>query len=179
MATADALGAVRNAEIYLGFGVSADVVQTGRGTLRWVHSGTAGVGSSLPHLVGTGIVLTNSAGVHAEPMADWVIAAIAYFARGLDRMVAAQALGRWSKQEFEDTAVPVREFQDLRVGIFGLGGIGTAVARRAVALGMRAAGVRRRPERGGPAGVGWVGGFADLGRLASESDCLVITAPHT
>jgi glyoxylate/hydroxypyruvate reductase A len=39
--------------------------------------------------------------------------------------------------------------------------------------------VRRRPERGGPAGVGWVGGFADLLRLAAESDCLVIAAPHT
>ncbi|MGH7606862.1 MAG: NAD(P)-dependent oxidoreductase, partial [Gemmatimonadales bacterium] len=114
-----------------------------------------------------------------EPMADWVIAAIGYFARGLDRMREEQARGRWAKQLFTEGAVPLREFQDLRVGIFGLGGIGTAVARRAVALGMRVAGVRRRPERGGPAGVGWVGGLADLRRLASESDCLVIAAPHT
>lgn len=179
MATAAAIGAVRNAEIYLGFGVSADVVQTGRGTLRWVHSGTAGVGSSLPHLVGTGIVLTNSAGVHAEPMADWVIGAIAYFARGLDRMVAAQALGRWSKQEFEDIGVPVKEFRDVRVGIVGLGGVGTAVARRALALTMSVAGVRLRPAQGGPAGTRWVGGLEALPRLAAESDCLVIAAPHT
>jgi len=41
------------------------------------------------------------------------------------------------------------------------------------------AGVRRHPERGGPPGVRWVGGPGDLGRLAAESDCLVIAAPHT
>src|SRR5439155_8897944 len=75
--------------------------------------------------------------------------------------------------------ISVREFAELRVGIFGLGGIGAAVARRALALGMSVAGVRRRPERGGPPGVRWVGAPGDLGRLAAESDCLVIAAPHT
>jgi glyoxylate/hydroxypyruvate reductase A len=44
---------------------------------------------------------------------------------------------------------------------------------------MRVAGVRRRPERGGPPGTAWVGGADALGRLAAESDCLVLTAPHT
>jgi phosphoglycerate dehydrogenase-like enzyme len=44
---------------------------------------------------------------------------------------------------------------------------------------MSVAGVRRRPERGGPDGVRWVGGLTDLHRLASESDCLVVAAPHT
>ncbi len=175
----EAIAAARGAEVYLGFGVAPGVAEAGRGTLRWMHSATAGVGSSLAGLRGTGVVLTNSAGVHAEPMADWVIAAIGYFARGLDRAVEAQALGRWTKQEFEGLTVPVREFRDLRVGILGLGGIGTAVARRALALGMSVAGVRRRPIQGGPPGVRWVGGLDELPRLAAESDALVIAAPHT
>ena len=175
----EAIAAATGAEVYLGFGVPPGVVAAGRGTLRWMHSGTAGVGSGLAALRGTGVVLTNSAGVHAEPMADWVIAAIGYFARGLDRAAQAQALRRWTKHEFEGLTVPMREFRDLRVGILGLGGIGTAVARRALALDMSVAGVRRRPERGGPPGTRWVGGPHDLPRLASESDCLVIAAPHT
>src|SRR5438445_10839404 len=82
---------------------------------------------------GTHIVLTNSAGVHAEPIADWVIAAIAYFARGLDRLREFQAAGRWAWAEFADFAVPVRELSELRLGVFGLGGIGGAIARRGVA----------------------------------------------
>lgn len=175
----EAIAAARGAEVYLGYGVPPSVVAAGHGTLRWAHSGTAGVGASLAGLRGSGIVLTNSAGVHAEPMADWVIAAVAYFARGLDHMVAAQRAGRWAKSDFADLQQPVRELGGLRVGILGLGGIGAAVARRAVALGMSVAGVRRRPERGGPDGVRWVGGLTDLHRLASESDCLVVAAPHT
>lgn len=177
--TPEAAAAARGAEVYLGYGVPAGVVAAGRETLRWAHSGTAGVGATLPHIAGTGIVLTNSAAVHAEPIADWTIAAIGYFARGLDRLRAFQAEERWARAEFADLVIPVREFGELRLGVFGLGGIGGAVARRAVALGMSVAGVRRRPARGGPPGVRWVGGLADLARLAAESDCLVIAAPHT
>jgi len=128
---------------------------------------------------GSRVLLTNSAGVHAEPMADWVVAAIAYFTRGLNRMVSAQRQGRWAKEDFTDGAVPMREFRELRLGVFGLGGIGTAVARRGLALGMKVSGVRRRPDRGAPKGVEWVGGLADLARLAGGSDVLVIAAPHT
>src|SRR5439155_1189730 len=171
--------AARGAEIYVGYGGPAGVVQAARGTLKWAHTGTAGVGASLPHLKGTGVVLTNSAAVHADPIADWAIAAIAYFARGLDRLREFQVAERWARVEFADLEIAVREFGELRVGVFGLGGIGGAVARRALALGMRVAGVRRHPERGGPPGVRWVGGPGDLGRLAAESDCLVIAAPHT
>lgn len=175
----EAIAAAKGAEIYIGYGIAAGVAAAGRGTLRWVHSGTAGIGSSIAQLRGTGIQLTNSAGVHAEPMADWVIAAIAYFARGVDRMATAQREGRWAKEEFADHAETLRELRDMRVGLFGLGGIGTAIARRALGLDMPVAGVRRHPRRGGPPGVRWVGGLDDLPRLAAESDCLVIAAPHT
>ncbi len=175
----ESIAAARGAEIYVGYGLPKGVAEAGRDTLRWVHSGTAGIGGSVPHVAGTNIVLTNSAGVHAEPMADWVIAAIGYFIRGIDRMVSAQRQGRWAKEEFTDGAIPMREFRDLRLGVFGLGGIGHAVARRALALGMSVSGVRRRPEKGGPPRVSWVGGLSDLPKLASGSDVLVIAAPHT
>src|SRR3989449_6024698 len=82
-------------------------------------------------------------------MADWVIVAIGYFARGFDRIVAAQAGRRVAQDEVTDLALPVREDADLRVGIVGLGGIGTAGARRALALGVPGAGGRQRPARGG------------------------------
>jgi phosphoglycerate dehydrogenase-like enzyme len=177
--TSEAVAAVRGAEIYLGHVVPAGVVEAGLDSLRWAHTVTAGVAPSLPHLRGTHVVLTNSAGVHAEPIADWVIAAIGYFARGLDRLREFQAAGRWAWAEFADFAVPVHEFSELRLGVFGMGGIGGAIARRGAALGMSVAGVRRRPARGGPPGVRWVGGFGDLPRLAAESDCFVIAAPHT
>jgi len=41
--------------------------------------------------------------------------------------------------------------------------------------------VRRAAAAGAgrAAGVPWVGGLGDLARLATESDCFVIAAPHT
>lgn len=176
----EAAAAVRGAEIYLGFGVAPGILAAGAGTLRWVHSCTAGVSPGLAAaLRGTGIRFTNSASVHAEPIADWALTAIAYFARALDYTVRAQAERRWLQDAFGDRRIRVRELRDLRVGIVGLGGIGSAVARRTLALGMRVAAIRRRPDRGGPAGMAWVGGWGDLGRLATESDVLVIAAPRT
>lgn len=174
-----AVAAATGAEIYLGFGVPKGIQDAARATLRWAHTATAGVAPSLAGLRGTHVTVTNSAGIHAEPMADWVLAALAYFARGFDVAVRAQAGGRWDKDAFTDGSLALPELRDLRVGIFGLGGIGTSVAQRALSLGMRVAGVRRRPEQGGPVGVAWVGGFEALGRLASESDVLVITVPRT
>ena len=171
--------AARGAEVYIGYGLPARVVAAARDTLRWAHSGAAGVGASLPQVRGTGIVLTNSAGVHGEPLADWALAAVAYFARGLDRMIVAQRERRWAKGEFTDDAPSFRELRDLRAGVFGLGGLGTPFARRALALGMRVAGIRRRPEQGGPKGMAWVGGAGDLQRLAAESDVFLIAAPQT
>lgn len=175
----ESIAAARGAEIYVGYGLPRGVAEAGRETLRWVHSGTAGIGGSLPHVAGTKIVLTNSAGVHAEPMADWAIAAIGYFVRGIDRMVSAQRQSRWAKEDFTDGSIPMREYRDLRLGIVGLGGIGSAVARRAIALGLSVSAVRRRPERGGPPRINWVGRLSDLPKLASGSDVLVIAAPHT
>lgn len=175
----ESIAAARGAEVYVGYGLPKGVAAAGRDTLRWVHSGTAGIGGSIPHLAGTKIVLTNSAGVHAEPMADWVIAAIGFFIRGIDRMVSAQRQGRWVKEDFTDGAVPMREFRDLGLGIVGLGGIGGAIARRAAALGMKVSAVRRRPEKGGPTRMHWVGTLSELPKLASGSDVLVIAAPHT
>ena len=63
--SSEAVAAVRGAEVYLGFGVAPGIAAAGRGTLRWAHSCTAGIGASLAALRGSAVRLTNSAGVHA------------------------------------------------------------------------------------------------------------------
>src|SRR5207244_3640643 len=134
-------------------------------------------GASLPHVAGSGIVLTNSAAVHAEPIADWTIAALAYFARGLDRMRAFQVAEHWASAELTALPVPFREFAELRLGVFGLGGIGGAIVRRRLALGVSVARVRRPPERGGPPGGRWVRGAHAPPRPRAEADGFGAAAP--
>jgi len=178
--SAEGARAAREAEVYLGWGVSPAIVRAAGESLRWVHSAAAGARASITlELVASGAVLTNSRGILAEPMADWAVAAIGFCLRGFHAAVAAQAARRWSKAAFTDGSVPVCEFGDARIGIVGLGGIGRAIARRCAGLGMTVRGVRRRVGRRRPAGVRWVGGPGDLRRLARSSDVLVIAAPHT
>lgn len=179
----EALAAVRGAEVYLGYGIPPELFRAAtappEGRLRWVHSGAAGVGGSLyPEMRDSDVVLTNSAGIHAEPMADTVLAMTLHFARGLDFAARAQAERRWAKEPFEAADAPVRELEELTVGVLGLGGIGRAVARRFAALGARVLATRRGGAPG-PEGVEVLRGEGALGRLLERSDVLVAAVPDT
>ncbi|HEU4560952.1 MAG TPA: D-2-hydroxyacid dehydrogenase [Longimicrobium sp.] len=175
----EAVEAARGAEIYLGWGVPREVFAAAAGTLRWAHSASAGVGGVLyREMVESDVVLTNSAGTHAEPIAETVLAMILHFARGFDFAVRAQAARRWNKEPWDAPDAPVRELAESTVGLLGLGGIARAVARRAVALGMRVVATRRSPGDG-PPGVEVLRGDDALDRLLSISHYLVVTVPRT
>lgn len=173
------LEAVRSARVYMGYGIPAEVLRAGPG-IEWVHSGAAGVGSSLgPEMLSSDVLFTNSAGIHAEPMSETVIAMIFHFARGLDLAVRAQREGRWSAPSYWAADAPVTEVGGATVGIVGYGGIGRAVADKAVALGCRVLAVRRRRAAGGGEGVEVVAGEDGVNRVLAESDYLVLAVPET
>jgi phosphoglycerate dehydrogenase-like enzyme len=174
------LEAVRDARVYLGFGIAEDVLQAAP-ALRWVHTGSAGVGSSLTPtmLRRTELVFTNSAGIHAPPMAEAALAMMLHFFRGFDFAVRAQAQGRWNTDPFYASEAPLRELAASTVGVVGLGGIGTEVATRAVALGARVLGLKRRPGGDVPAGVETLLGGEGFERLLVESDAVVVSVPET
>lgn len=176
--TPEATRAARGAEVYVGFGLPPHVLAAAGSSLRWAHSAAAGVGGTVRLLERGRIQFTNSAGIHAEPIADWVLGAIVHFTRGFDLIVRAQAEGRWAKDDFTDGRRSFPELPDLRVGIVGLGGIGTAVGRRCVAIGMPVRGVRRHPSLAAP-GLLAVGGPDDLVSMAAQSDVLVVAVPQT
>jgi len=175
----EAVAVARGAEVYIGYGLPPGVLEASRGTLRWAHSAAAGVSASLGALAGeAGLVFTNSAGIHAEPMAEWAVGATLHFLRGFDRMVRAQAAGRWAKDELTQVPAVLRELAGATAVVFGLGGIGSAVARRLVALGAVVRGVRRRPALGGPEGVA-VSGPEALGAALEGAEVLVVASPLT
>ena len=135
--------AVADARVYMGYGIPAEVLEAGR-RLEWVHSGAAGVASSLgAAMLGSHVLFTNSAGVHGPPMAETVLAMFLHFARGLDVAVRAQRDGRWSAAEYWAADAPVAELGGSTVGIVGFGGIGREVARRARCMGCRVLALRR------------------------------------
>lgn len=181
-ASSEAVAAIEGAEIHLGYGFPKPLFQAAAASgdaLRWVHSASAGIGGALyPEMRESSIVLTNSAGIHAEPMADSVLAAILYFARGLDFAVDEQRARRWGKDRFEGIDSSLHELAGTTVGILGYGGIGRAIARRALALGMRVLAFRRR-DAAAEEGIELLFGDAGLARILAESQYLVLALPRT
>ncbi|HSK17971.1 MAG TPA: D-2-hydroxyacid dehydrogenase [Longimicrobiales bacterium] len=183
----EAMDAIRGAEIYFGLGLPHDILAVGLEAprrLRWIHTGAAGVASLLhPELIESGIVLTNSAGIHAAPIAETAIGMMLHFARGLDHAVHAQQESAWRPDIWERSDSGVRELAGATLGIVGFGGIGRAVAQRARALGMRVAALRRtRPpahEQSDGVDVELITGQDALGRLLEMSDFLVLAVPAT
>lgn len=186
------LEAVGGAEVYFGYGIPAELLDAGA-ALRWVHSGAAGVGSSLtPTMRASPVVFTNSAGIHGPPMAEAVLAMILFFCRGLDIAIAGQRRAQWSNQEYYVAGAPLSELSSSTIGIVGFGGVGREVARRVASLGAQVIAVKRTPPRPGEADLAPVAGGGTLGsrielvqggpgldRVLRESDAIVVTAPDT
>ncbi|MEJ2187743.1 MAG: D-2-hydroxyacid dehydrogenase [Gemmatimonadota bacterium] len=108
LATEEALAAVADAEAYLGLGIPSAILDAGP-HLRWVHTGTAGVGSWLtPRMRERDILFTNSAGVFGPAMAETVLAFLLHFARGLHVAQRGQRRGTWDKTGFDGPVLPVR-----------------------------------------------------------------------
>ena len=180
--SAEVLAAVRGARVYIGFGIPEAVLEAGGETLEWVHSGAAGVGSSLyDAMLSSRARFTNSAGIHGPPIAETVVAMVLHFVRGLDLAIAAQARGEWNDTPFLEADTPVRELSALTVGILGYGGIGREIGARMAPLARRVIGLRRSPpeEPVDPHGVRLLSGAEGLRHLLAESDVLVVAVPDT
>lgn len=178
-ASPEAIELITAAEAYFGFGFTADLLAAAR-RLRWVHSAAAGVGNVLKSgIADTDIVLTNAAGIHSIPMAEFIIGGLLHFMRGLDVAIDQQRRGEWSKAFFVADESPLRELGDARVLIVGTGGIGGATATRLAALGATCVGVRRRPELGVPAGFSSVVGADALDDELALAEVLILAAPLT
>ena len=77
-----------------------------------------------------GIVVRNTPAALADPVADTVLGYILSFARALPALDRAMKDGRWERGS-------ARSLRECTLGVIGVGSIGRAVIRRAVAFGMR------------------------------------------
>jgi phosphoglycerate dehydrogenase-like enzyme len=147
--------------------------------LRWVHSATAGVERVLtPSAARHELRITNARGVFSEPIAEYVLMMILAVIRRLPQLLELQREHTWQP-------LPATEMRDTTIGIVGLGSIGRAVARRALAFDARVVGLRRTPldATAAPdpelAGLDRILGMEQLPELLAESDFVVLALPLT
>lgn len=158
--------------------ITADVLAAA-GRLRWIQSPNIGQERYMfPALVSHPAVMTNAAGIFSDDIADHVMGFVLIFARGFHRYQRHQERHHWAKAPGGGYPTDVIHLPDCTLGIFGLGGIGAAVAVRAHAFGMRVLAVDpRRTDR--PPEVSELWQPDRLSDLLGASDFVVLCAPET
>jgi glyoxylate/hydroxypyruvate reductase len=151
----------------------ADGLPTRAPKVRWIQASSSGIGEWVRRLgmVEAPIVVTNAAGIHSVPLAEFVVFAMLYFARSWPRMVAEQRAHHWERCAI-DTLV------GKTLGIIGLGNVGRTVAQLAKPFGVRTLGMRRSPGASDD-GVDELFGPDGLSTVLRASDYVAICVPHT
>src|SRR5258706_9375158 len=146
--------------------------------LRWFHQLPAGASNLLRgDLWGTEVIVTTSRGYgNTRPMAEYVLASLLHFARGLHHASRDRERHRFDHRTYRPLPL-----QGRTVCVVGAGGIGQEVGRLCASAGMRVTGTRRRVEPNTilPAGFSSLESPERLYALLEESDRVVVWCQWT
>jgi phosphoglycerate dehydrogenase-like enzyme len=99
----------------------------------WVHYAGTGIDGLDVHRLARGRVLTNSRGVAAIPIAEWVLTVLLFHEKRPTEVFLRQPPERWPVR------TPLGTLCGRSIALLGLGAIGSAVAERAFPSGRRSA----------------------------------------
>lgn len=142
--------------------------------LRWIQATSAGIGQfvrRMRYAERTSWVFTTASGVHARPLAEFVMMALLMFAKDYPYLEREKSEQHWQRYCGYELAAKT-------LAIIGLGKIGREVARLAKAFDMRVIGNRRHNESAIPH-VDALYGPGDLPEILRQANFLTIAAPHT
>ena len=172
----DAVAAVKDADAVIGW-CDARVIGASR-QLVWAQVGSSGVERcmSTDRIAAGSVVLTNMQKMSSPAIGEHAVAMMLSLARGLPQQARRMDSGEWNRRFGDDVGMTSVDGRTLLV--VGLGGIGTAAARRADGLGMRIL-ATRNSSREGPAFVDYVGLSDELFALAEQADVVINALPLT
>ncbi|MFB5661182.1 NAD(P)-dependent oxidoreductase [Alteribacillus sp. HJP-4] len=140
--------------------------------LKYVHIMSAGIETvPLAYLKGREVVLTNSHGVHAKPISEYVIGMLLYHFKKIAVLTKAQSEQSWLSE------VTASELEGKTIGILGTGSIGKEIAKKASIFQMTTLGMNSN----GQAIEGFDQTYAlkDRGELFRQSDIVCSVLPST
>lgn len=142
--------------------------------LRWIQTTSAGVGQMVKAygLDKTDVVVTTSSGVHATPLAEFVMMAILMFTKRYFYLAELK-----ERRDFERLCSPSLPGKTL--AIVGPGKIGREIARLARPFGLRTTALGRTGRSAEELGVDRVYTRAELRPMLAEADFVTLIVPHT
>ena len=171
---ASAIDHVGDADVVLGF-VSKKMF-TASNKLRWVHAISSGVDMFLyDEFVNSDVVLTSEKGLVGEHLADTGFGLLLMLTR---QIAAALRYGPDAWNHRPEMRYQEVELTGLTMGIYGFGGTGRAMARRAAAFGMDVIALDR-DDVPTSTEVDEVLGPDDFDKLLAASDVVSICCPLT
>ena len=172
----DAIAAVPGADAIIGW--CSESVIGASDQLLWVQVGSSGVERCMDtsRIVDGSVILTNMQKMASPVIGEHAVAMMLSLARGLPQQARRMESGEWDRFVADDVRMMSVDGKTLLVT--GLGGIGTAAARRASGLGMRVL-ATRNSSREGPDFVDYVGLADELHALAEQADVVINALPLT
>jgi phosphoglycerate dehydrogenase-like enzyme len=173
---ADAVAEAGDADAVLGF-CSEDIVAAAD-ALVWIQIFSAGAEGCLAveDVANGRILLTNMQKMSSPVIGEHAVAMMLSLTRGLTQQAKTMPEGAWNRSVGDD--IGMISVDGKTVLVAGLGGIGSAAARRAAGLGMRVV-ATRNSSRSGPDYVDYVGLSDELLELAAEADVVINALPLT
>jgi len=139
-------------------------------SLRWLHSYSAGTDHAVfTMLAERGVLITNSPGASAGPIAETVMMYLLALTRRLPDWFDAQRSRVWAPHE-------ITELAGARLAVVGMGSIGLEIIRRAQAFEMEVVGIRRTVTGDEPCPTRTL---SDLADVVSGVDAVVCALPLT
>ncbi|MEZ5404258.1 MAG: D-2-hydroxyacid dehydrogenase [Bryobacteraceae bacterium] len=172
-----ALAEVADADAVIG-NITPEMVRKGT-KLKWFHVTSAGVERFLylssPELANSNITVTNAKIVQGPEIADHALAMLLNLTRGLYKTVPRRGEENWERDRDEYDAI---ELNEKTAVVIGVGGIGTQIAVRAHAFGMKVIGVDPKDIPILPF-IERVVRPDQLDEVIPLADVVFISAPHT
>jgi phosphoglycerate dehydrogenase-like enzyme len=176
-------------EILYGLHLPPDLLALAPG-LRWLQLHSAGADHLQGHpIMASRVAVTTTSGIHAVPIAEYVMASILAFRWRVPLWTRCQRDHHWPPGRWDLYARP--ELRGSTIGILGYGSIGREVARLAQAFGLRVLALSRSGSRadGGyqMAGIGDPEGAIpeaiyhpeDMAEMLPQCDYIVVALPLT
>ncbi len=147
--------------------------------LRWVHTSAVAVETlCLPELFAKGVVVSNTRGVQAVPIAEHALAVVLALSKQLPLVLEHQRNAHWAQNDFMGPRLPWL-LRGRTLGLVGVGTIGSEIASRASAFGMRVVALRRRRELPAVPAIDQTFAPDQLEDFLQQTNVLVIAAPLT
>ncbi len=142
--------------------------------LKWIQATSAGIGQFVKKMGydRTNWIMTTASGVHARPLAEFVIMSMLYFARNFEYLQREKAAHHWARNATSELAGKT-------LAIIGLGKIGREAARLAKAFDLRVIGNRRVITDSTMPNVDELYPPGELTPLLTQANYLLLCCPHT